>query len=427
MGRRKIQISRITDERNRQVTFTKRKFGLMKKAYELSVLCDCEISLIMFNSSNKLFQYASTDMDKVLLKYTEYNEPHESRTNKDIQEALSKKEHKNDGLAGADSPEPEDFPAPVQQEPPAAKYNHYQRLMHPGLNRTEDSPAGGYPSAEDGGQYQSPENGHGSLLQAASPPLQQHSLSPRQMQHHAVSPRPGSSQGLLSSPVPYPSTSTPPEPPVSSNGSQLKAALAGARQTSPVDVAVSRGGGGGGPLSAEYGGYPPVCGASTGGGQEFGGQELQPGGLSVPAGWRTGPPGLQQVHPSHQNHHSQQSHQNQQQHMHHHSVLSMGGGPCLSPSPGAGDRSPLSAVKTERCSPPYRERLDVHAGHPGLRLAPDGHGLQAPPGAGLGHGPPQLGRRPVPGSFCLDSTDPSLQHESGPLHKRPRVSETWVT
>lgn len=47
------------------MTFTKRKFGLMKKAYELSVLCDCEIALIIFNSTNKLFQYASTDMDKV--------------------------------------------------------------------------------------------------------------------------------------------------------------------------------------------------------------------------------------------------------------------------------------------------------------------------------------------------------------------------
>lgn len=58
----------------------------MKKAYELSVLCNCEIALIIFNSSNKLFQYASTDMDKVLLKYTEYHEPHESRTNNDIVE-----------------------------------------------------------------------------------------------------------------------------------------------------------------------------------------------------------------------------------------------------------------------------------------------------------------------------------------------------
>lgn len=63
----------------------------MKKAYELSVLCDCEIALIIFNSTNKLFQYASTDMDKVLLKYTEYNEPHESRTNSDIVEVSFKK------------------------------------------------------------------------------------------------------------------------------------------------------------------------------------------------------------------------------------------------------------------------------------------------------------------------------------------------
>ncbi|CAN9500571.1 unnamed protein product [Ophioblennius macclurei] len=91
MGRKKIQISRIVDQRNRQVTFTKRKFGLMKKAYELSVLCDCEIALIIFNSTNRLFQYASTDMDKVLLKYTEYSEPHESRTNTDILETLRRK------------------------------------------------------------------------------------------------------------------------------------------------------------------------------------------------------------------------------------------------------------------------------------------------------------------------------------------------
>ncbi|XP_056137404.1 myocyte enhancer factor 2aa isoform X2 [Lampris incognitus] len=102
MGRKKIQITRIMDERNRQVTFTKRKFGLMKKAYELSVLCDCEIALIIFNSSNKLFQYASTDMDKVLLKYTEYNEPHESRTNSDIVEKLRNKGHNDCASPDAD-------------------------------------------------------------------------------------------------------------------------------------------------------------------------------------------------------------------------------------------------------------------------------------------------------------------------------------
>nr|CAG8497732.1 8949_t:CDS:2 [Entrophospora candida]CAG8577911.1 209_t:CDS:2 [Entrophospora candida] len=84
MGRKKIQIKPIKDERNRQVTFLKRKYGLMKKAYELSVLCDCEIALIIFNCNNKLVQYASTDIDKILLKYTEYSEPHESKGNHDF-------------------------------------------------------------------------------------------------------------------------------------------------------------------------------------------------------------------------------------------------------------------------------------------------------------------------------------------------------
>jgi len=83
MGRNKITIERITSERNRQATFTKRKNGLIKKAMELSILCDCEIALIIFSSNNKLFQYASSDMDKLLLRYTEYSEPHKPLTNAD--------------------------------------------------------------------------------------------------------------------------------------------------------------------------------------------------------------------------------------------------------------------------------------------------------------------------------------------------------
>jgi hypothetical protein len=110
MGRKKIQITRIQDERNRQVTFTKRKWGIFKKAYELSVLCDCEIALIIFNSTNRLFQYASTDMDRILLKYTEYNDPHESRTNADIVEAL----HRKEGGRGGGGDSDDDSPGPSQ-------------------------------------------------------------------------------------------------------------------------------------------------------------------------------------------------------------------------------------------------------------------------------------------------------------------------
>jgi len=111
-----------------QVTFNKRKFGVMKKAYELSVLCDCEIALIIFSSSNKLYQYASTDMDKVLLKYTEYNEPHESLTNKNIIEALNKKEHKN-GACSPDSPEAEEYTLTPRTEAKYSKIDEEFQMM----------------------------------------------------------------------------------------------------------------------------------------------------------------------------------------------------------------------------------------------------------------------------------------------------------
>lgn len=127
----------------------------MKKAYELSVLCDCEIALIIFNSTNKLFQYASTDMDKVLLKYTEYNEPHESRTNSDIVEALNKKEHKGSSN-GCDSPEPDDSQytlTPSSRNETSNKYklNDDFELMMPRnathLNGNRNTPTGGLTSS----------------------------------------------------------------------------------------------------------------------------------------------------------------------------------------------------------------------------------------------------------------------------------------
>lgn len=58
MGRGKIEIKRIENTTNRQVTFSKRRGGLLKKAHELSVLCDAELGLIIFSSTGKLFEYS---------------------------------------------------------------------------------------------------------------------------------------------------------------------------------------------------------------------------------------------------------------------------------------------------------------------------------------------------------------------------------
>ncbi|KAH7683447.1 SRF-like protein [Dioscorea alata] len=60
MGRGKIEIRRIEDSSNRQVTFSKRRNGLLKKAKELAILCDAEIGLIVFSSTGKLYDYANT-------------------------------------------------------------------------------------------------------------------------------------------------------------------------------------------------------------------------------------------------------------------------------------------------------------------------------------------------------------------------------
>nr|AOC50670.1 APETALA3 [Bocconia frutescens] len=59
MGRGKIEIKRIENATNRQVTYSKRRAGIMKKARELTVLCDAEVSLIMFSSTGKFSEYIS--------------------------------------------------------------------------------------------------------------------------------------------------------------------------------------------------------------------------------------------------------------------------------------------------------------------------------------------------------------------------------
>ncbi|KAG0453885.1 hypothetical protein HPP92_025189 [Vanilla planifolia] len=71
MGRGKIEIKKIENPTNRQVTYSKRRAGIMKKARELTVLCDAEVSLIMFSSTGKFSEYCSpsTDTKKVFDRY----------------------------------------------------------------------------------------------------------------------------------------------------------------------------------------------------------------------------------------------------------------------------------------------------------------------------------------------------------------------
>ncbi|XP_022005795.1 truncated transcription factor CAULIFLOWER A isoform X2 [Helianthus annuus] len=74
MGRGRVQLKRIENKISRQVTFSKRRTGLLKKAHEISVLCDADVALIVFSTKGKLFEYSThSSMETILERYERYS------------------------------------------------------------------------------------------------------------------------------------------------------------------------------------------------------------------------------------------------------------------------------------------------------------------------------------------------------------------
>ncbi|KAL1327024.1 MADS-box protein JOINTLESS-like [Arachis stenosperma] len=73
MTRKKIEIKKIDNISSRQVTFSKRRKGLFKKAQELNTLCDAEIALIVFSTTSKLFQYATSSMQQLIERRNQHS------------------------------------------------------------------------------------------------------------------------------------------------------------------------------------------------------------------------------------------------------------------------------------------------------------------------------------------------------------------
>ncbi|CAN1273528.1 Agamous-like MADS-box protein AGL31 [Linum perenne] len=75
MGRGKVEMRPIEDKSTRQVTFSKRKRGLLKKAQELSVLCGVEVAVVIFSGGGKLYEFSGGEsLEKVIQRYQAHKE-----------------------------------------------------------------------------------------------------------------------------------------------------------------------------------------------------------------------------------------------------------------------------------------------------------------------------------------------------------------
>ncbi|KAI1502974.1 hypothetical protein F5X99DRAFT_377200 [Biscogniauxia marginata] len=152
MGRRKIEIKAIKDDRNRSVTFLKRKGGLFKKAHELSVLCSVDVAVFIFGSNKKLYEYSSGDMRELITRYTYHGGPNEHKGPGDFN-AGGDDDDDDDGEgtpphAHEGSVEPQMVPPHFQSQPPFPHLRHHTASASPPINGMAFVPRGHTPQPQ---------------------------------------------------------------------------------------------------------------------------------------------------------------------------------------------------------------------------------------------------------------------------------------
>ncbi|KXS96873.1 hypothetical protein AC578_6217 [Pseudocercospora eumusae] len=137
MGRRKIEIKPIRDDRNRSVTFLKRKGGLFKKAHELSVLCSVDVAVIIFGHNKKLYEYSSSDINEIVGRFQYYGGAHEHKGPHDFADKAGAGDDDDDEDGGDEmgaeehrgTPQP-DHAIMGHPQPPMANHPGFQHVRH---------------------------------------------------------------------------------------------------------------------------------------------------------------------------------------------------------------------------------------------------------------------------------------------------------
>ncbi|RDX74387.1 Agamous-like MADS-box protein AGL30, partial [Mucuna pruriens] len=92
MGRVKLKIKRLENTNGRQATYAKRKNGIMKKAAELSILCDIDIILLMFapNGKPSICRGRRSNLEEVIAKFAQLTPQERAKRKLETLEALKK-------------------------------------------------------------------------------------------------------------------------------------------------------------------------------------------------------------------------------------------------------------------------------------------------------------------------------------------------
>ncbi|KAH7336579.1 MADS-box MEF2 type transcription factor [Rhexocercosporidium sp. MPI-PUGE-AT-0058] len=200
MGRRKIEIKAIKDDRNRSVTFLKRKGGLFKKAHELSVLCSVDVAVIIFGNNKKLYEYSSSDIGEILTRYQYYGGASEHKGPADFSGKGKMDDDDDDddgsGPSHHGSVEPQMMPPQFQNQ--AA----FQHIRHQTPSASPPIPNGVFPHHPQQRQH-TPQPQPGSRPSSRNGPRRTSSnLVPQQQQQHPH-PTPPNGYAFMPNPAIY--------------------------------------------------------------------------------------------------------------------------------------------------------------------------------------------------------------------------------
>ncbi|KAG4419533.1 hypothetical protein IFR04_007327 [Cadophora malorum] len=215
MGRRKIEIKAIKDDRNRSVTFLKRKGGLFKKAHELSVLCSVDVAVIIFGNNKKLYEYSSSDIGEILTRYNYYGGASEHKGPADFSGKGKMDDDDDDddgsGPSHHGSVEPQMMPPQFQNQ--AA----FQHIRHQTPSASPPIPNGVFPHHPQQRQH-TPQPQHESRPSSRNGPRRTSSnLVPQQQQQHPH-PTPPNGYAYMPNPAIYNPHNGPNMPPQHPHG-----------------------------------------------------------------------------------------------------------------------------------------------------------------------------------------------------------------